>query len=110
LKKSRVKFFYVTGILYISSILINKTIKIMGTFIKIESSTATFKTINQAVKYLDAKYGRSGWINGEPCELIYVGGISVYAQYGLRIDPDDTQFVKYKRWEAKYPELNVRLS
>ncbi len=82
----------------------------MGTFIKIESSTATFKTINQAVKYLDAKYGRSGWINGEPCELMYVGGISVYAQYGLRIDPDDTQFVKYKRWEAKYPELNVRLS
>lgn len=82
----------------------------MGTFTKIERSIATFKTINQAVKYLDAKYGRNQWVNGEPCELMYVAGLSVYVQYGLRVDPDDTQFSKYKQWEAKYPELKVRLS
>lgn len=69
-----------------------------------------FKTISQAIKYLDAKYGRKQWVDGEPNELMYVGGLSVYVQYGLRVDPDDTQFSKYKQWEAKYPELKVRLS
>jgi len=82
----------------------------MGTITMIESSTATFTNIKQAVKYLDAKYGRSNWVEGCPSELIYVGGMSVYVQYGLRVDPDSTQFSKYKQWEAKYPELSVRLS
>ncbi len=82
-----------------------------GTLTVIATNTnPRFNTINQAVKYLDDKYGRSGWLNANPCELIYVGRISVYVQYGLRCWPDDTQFTKYKRWEAKYPELSVRLS
>ena len=83
----------------------------MGTITLITRNTnPRFNTINQAVKYLDAKYGRSGWVEDCPSELMYVGGMSVYVQYGLRCDPDDTEFSKYKQWEAKYPEFNIRLS
>lgn len=81
-------------------------------FIKIISSTrpAAFKTIAKAIKYLDDKYSRNGWVNANPSESIRIGYMSVYVQHGLRCDPDNDQFSKYKRWEAKYPELNIRLS
>jgi len=70
-----------------------------------------FNTINQAVKYLDDKYGRINWVNSwDHLENISIGQIHVYVNNGLRCDPDNDQFSKYKRWEAKYPELSVRLS
>jgi len=82
-----------------------------GTITCIENTRMMFRTINQAVKYLDTKYGRSGWTNESTSEPnMSVGGISTYVQYGLRLDPDNDQFSKYKRWESKYPEYNIRLS
>lgn len=83
----------------------------MGTITKIESSTATFNTIAKAIKYLDNKYGNINWVNSmRHLEKIKISSIDVYVNNGLRCDPDDTQMTKYKRWEAKYPELSVRLS
>jgi len=81
-----------------------------STITRIENTRMMFRTINQAVKYLDTKYGRSGWTNESTSEYMSIGGISTYVQYGLRLDPDNDQFSKYKRWESKYPEYNIRLS
>ena len=83
----------------------------MATITKIESyRPATFNTITKAVKYLDNKYTRDGWVKDSPNESIRIGYMSVYVQYGLRCDPDNDQFGKFKQWESKYSELNVRLS
>lgn len=83
----------------------------MGTITKIESSIATFNNITEAIQYLDDKYGRINWTNSlSYLESITIGLMDVYVDNGLRCDPDDTQFSKYQQWEAKYPELHVRLS
>ena len=85
--------------------------KNQGTITLIASSRdERFNTINQAVKYLDAKYGRSGWLEERTSESICIGTMHVYVQYGLRCDPDNSEFGKFKQWESKYPEFNIRLS
>ena len=73
------------------------------------SRDARFNTINQAVKYLDAKYGRSGWVEERTSESICIGTMHVYVQYGLRCDPDNSEFIKFKQRASKYPEFNIRL-
>ena len=84
----------------------------MGTITKIESTLdATFNNITKAIKYLDDKYGNINWVNSmQHLEKIKISGMDVYVNNGLRCDPDSTQFAKYKQWQAKYPELSIRLS
>ena len=83
-----------------------------GTLTVISTNTnPRFNTINQAVKYLDDKYGRINWVNSmQHLENIKISGMDVYVDNGLRCDPDSTQYTKYRQWQAKYPELSVRLS
>ena len=82
----------------------------MGSITIIQSGGISFNNIQQAIKYLDNKYTREGWIDDRTSEFIYINGISVWVQYGLRVDPDDTQFAKFRQWCVRYPELNIRLS
>lgn len=83
----------------------------MGTITKIESSTATFNNIAEAVQYLDDKYGRINWTNSlSRLESIRIGLMDVYVDNGLRCDPDDTQISMFNKWVKKYPSFSVRLS
>jgi hypothetical protein len=73
-----------------------------------------YASMGQLIDMLNTKY--PGWIeadcigDGTECEFI-VEGIYVYADHGLRCDPNGTeQSVKVAAWEVEYEEYEVRLS
>jgi len=74
-------------------------------------SVKKFKTIKDAVKYLDKKYSREGWLKSYTDEDIKIAGILVLVQHGFRFDPmTDKEYSFVEKANRKHPDYNIRLS